>query len=80
MELDADLGEALWVLQRPPGRFDLRALTQDTRASLARVAGARAAFLATLDKPTRLVVEGRAVLLRRTLVPEDAYRDLPGTR
>jgi hypothetical protein len=31
-ELDADVAEALWVLDQPNGRFDLKAMERDTLA------------------------------------------------
>lgn len=41
MELDADLAEALRVLDQPRGRFDFKAMQRDTLASLARIPGTR---------------------------------------
>jgi hypothetical protein len=77
-ELDADFGEALWVLDQPPGRFDLAAMARDTLASLDRVPAAREAFLVLFDAPTRALLAARVESTRRMLSPEDAYLDIPG--
>src|SRR6266545_4837998 len=77
-ELDADFGEALWVLDQPPGKFDLAAMARDTLASLDRVPAAREAFLAVFDAPTRAQLGARAQATRSMLSPEDAYLDIPG--
>lgn len=77
-ELDADFAEALWVLDQPRGRFNLRAMVDDTLASLSRLAPARAAFLASFDEVTRALIEERARLMRRVLLPTDAYLEIPG--
>ena len=77
-ELDADLAEALWVLDQPPARFDLSALARDTLASLSRLASAREALLRTFDESTRAEIEERASLTRPLLSPQDAYLEIPG--
>ena len=77
-ELDADLAEALWVLDQPPGKFDWTAMARDTLASLTRVAAAREAFLAVFDASTRAQLEARVQGMRSVLTPSDAYLDIPG--
>lgn len=77
-ELDADLAEALWVLDQPRGRFDLSAMVADTLKSLGQLAGAREAFLASFDASTRAHVEAGAQATRTVLSPEDAYLEIPG--
>lgn len=77
-ELDADLAEALYVLDRRPGGMDWGAMIGDTRASLARLPAARAAFFATFDDATRAELEERACLTRDVLAPRDAYLEIPG--
>ena len=76
--MDADFAEALHVMDLSPGGIDVRAMLGDTEASLARVAAVRAEFLATLDGPTRKRLEARVPAVRATLVPQDAYIDIPG--
>ena len=77
-ELDADFAEALWVLDQPPGKFDLSAMARDTLASLSQLAAAREEFLAVLDESTRAQVEARVQALRGILAPEEAYLEIPG--
>lgn len=77
-ELDADLAEALWVLDQPRGRFDLSAMVADTLKSLGQLAGAREAFLASFDPSTREQIEAGAQATRTVLSPDDAYLEIPG--
>lgn len=77
-ELDADLAEALWVLDQPRGRFDLSAMVGDTLKSLGQLAGAREAFLASFDASTQAHIEAGAQATRTVLSPEDAYLEIPG--
>ena len=77
-ELDADLAEALWVLDQPRGRFNLSAMIEDTLASLNRIPPARAQFLASFDDATRAAIEERAQATRMVLAPSDAYLEIPG--
>jgi hypothetical protein len=77
-ELDADFAEALYVLDRPPGRLDWRAMIGDTRASLQRLQTARESFLARFDAATRAELEERAQRIRDALLPQDAYLEIPG--
>lgn len=77
-ELDADLVEALWVLDQPPGRFDLAAMAVDTMASLREIPGALRAFFALLNAPAQAELSICADVVRATLVPSDAYLQIPG--
>lgn len=78
LELDADYAEALWVLDQPPGAFDLTAMARDTVESLARLPPARRSFVALFDAATREVLEERVQTTRRRLSPNDAYLEIPG--
>src|SRR5882724_820377 len=77
-EPDADLAEALWVLDQPRGRFNLAAMIEDTLASLNRLVSARATFLASFDDDTKAAIEERAQATRTVLSPTDAYLEIPG--
>ncbi|MGQ0505771.1 MAG: hypothetical protein ACT4TC_10670 [Myxococcaceae bacterium] len=77
-ELDADFGEALWVLDRPRSNFDMAAMTRDTEASLARLPASTDAFLGRFDAWTRARLVERAAATRTTVQQEDAYLDIPG--
>lgn len=78
MELDADLAEALWVLDQPKGRFDLRAMERDTVATLARIPASRREVLALLSVDDRELVVQCEKLVRPSLAPHEAYTDVPG--
>lgn len=77
-ELDADLAEALWALDQPPGRLNMRAMQRDTEAALGELPGALRRFVATLDDESRRRLKANAPLVRAELRLEDAYTDIPG--
>ncbi len=77
-ELDADLAEALWVLDQPNGRFDMKAMAQDTEASLERIPAARDRVLALLTEDEREEVLDSISMVRANLAPEEAYLEVPG--
>jgi hypothetical protein len=77
-ELDADLAEALCVLDHPPAGLRWDAMLDDTRASLARLDDATADFLQTLTSARAHRCTARAAELRATLTIADAYFDIPG--
>lgn len=80
MELDADLGEALWVLQQPRSsrrRFDLDAMERDTLASLAEVPEARERVLALVAPGDREDLAACMAVVRPSLAREEAYTDVP---
>jgi hypothetical protein len=77
-ELDADLAEALHVMEQPSGRFDYAAMVRDTLASLDKLPAARERFLARFDAPTRVELAERVAATRGVLRPEEAYHSLPG--
>lgn len=78
MELDADLAEALWVLDQPKGRFDLHAMERDTLASIERIPAARDRVLALVGAEDREDLLSCVTLVRADLAPEDAYAEIPG--
>lgn len=77
-ELDADLAEALHVMDQPRGRFDYAAMARDTLASLERIPVAREKFLAGFDSVTRARLVERAVATRGVLRRAEAYYEIPG--
>jgi hypothetical protein len=77
-EIDADLAEALWVLDQPPARYNLRGMVSDTRDSLDRLPSATKEFFATLKPEDLAPLEQLALELRARLRPEEAYLDVPG--
>lgn len=77
-ELDADLAEALWVLDQPLGRFNVAAMTQDSLASIEAVLQTLAEFLETLSLGDRINLAKTMPAVRKSLSPEDAYNQIPG--
>jgi hypothetical protein len=69
--LDADFAEALHVMDVSPRDISVGAMLRDTEASLARIATARADFLAILEAPDRARLGARVPAVRATLLPED---------
>jgi hypothetical protein len=72
-ELDADLAEALWVLDQPVSRFDLNAMTRDTWASLEMIPSAVVDFLRLLSDAEREQLAPCMKAVRDSLVLADAY-------
>lgn len=77
-ELDADLAEALWVLDQPVGRFNVAAMTYDTMASIEAVFQTIAEFLETLPLGDRIRLSVTQRAIRGSLSREDAYNQIPG--
>ncbi len=76
-ELDADIAEALCVLDKP-GRFDLSAMTQDTMASLGAIPNALGSLLSLLNESEQRELSSCADVVRASLSPLVAYQDIPG--
>ena len=77
-ELDADLAEALWVLDQPLGRFNVEAMTQDSLASIEAILETLAEFLDTLPLGDRINLAKAMYAVRKSLSQEDAYNQIPG--
>lgn len=77
-ELDADLAEALWVLDQPVGQFDLTAMTYDTVGSLQAIATVTSSFLQRFSASARSELGSCALTVRATLLRSDAYLQIPG--
>jgi hypothetical protein len=78
MELDADFAEALWVLDQPPGGFNLEAMTRDTQSSLSDLPLAIEDYFSHLSPEEASDLHRAIPVVRATLRPEDAYIDIPG--
>lgn len=78
-ELDADCAEALWALDQPPGRFDLRAMLRDTLAALEQIPIDCTLFRRNLPPRARSIVASLEPVVRNSLDPREAYNMLPGT-
>lgn len=76
-ELDADLAEALHVLDFPTRGLDVRAMVADTRASLRRVPSTRQRFLTSLAPRASAPLERWIASIRPNLTREDARHSIP---
>jgi len=77
-ELDADLAEALGVLDKPLWRYNIRKMVRDTEASLGRIPAAMERFLGSLSEADRGALERRLPRARARLYPDEAYLEIPG--
>lgn len=77
-ELDADLAEALWGLDQPPGTLDLRLMLRDTLAALEQLPEASPRFRRNLPPRAHPTLARLEVTVRRTLRPTEAYSMVPG--
>jgi hypothetical protein len=77
-ELDADYGEALWALDQPPGRLNLRAMLRDTSAALERMPRMVAKFRKLLPSRTNARLPALERAIRENLNPREAYNMVPG--
>jgi hypothetical protein len=75
--LDADLAEALVVLDFPLRGIDVATMLTETLASLSRVPTARNDLLRGLAADTRSSLAQMQTQVRCALDPEDAYHSIP---
>ena len=76
--LDADCAEALWALDQPPGRLNVKTMLRDTLASLEQIPQAIARFRANLPSRAHLKLETLEPSIRQTLQSKEAYNQVPG--
>ena len=76
-ELDADFAEALHVLDFPMRGLDVRALVEDTRASLRRAPAIRRRFLAKLPFRATEPLQRWITTIRSKLMRDDARHAIP---
>jgi len=77
-ELDADYVEALWALDQPPGKLDLKPMLRDTLASLEQLPELSARFRNKLPRRTHPLLAQLEVTIRQSLLPVEAYNMVPG--
>ena len=77
-ELDADLAEALLVLDKPPPGLSVEAMLRDTFASLDALPEARERLLHLLPRSSCQPLAAHEANIRRTLTSQDAYHSIPG--
>ena len=77
-ELDADFVEALWGLDQPKGRLDVRAMLRDTLAALDQLPAATTRFRKHLHRRAHPTLANLETSIRTTLDPSEAYSMVPG--
>jgi hypothetical protein len=77
-ELDADCAEALWGLDQPTSSLDVKAMVQDTLASLDQLPAAREQVRHRLPPTVRLRVLKLEQIIRASLDRSEAYDQIPG--
>jgi hypothetical protein len=77
-ELDADYVEALWGLDQPPGKLNLRAMLRDTLAALEQLPAACCRFRKSLPLQAQPTLSELELTIRLNLNPAEAYNMVPG--
>jgi len=77
-ELDADCAEALWALDQPLGRLDMRLMLRDTLAALEQLPQAATRFRKNLPKRAHPILARLEVTARQSLLQAEAYNMVPG--
>jgi len=76
-ELDAELAEALWVLDQEQLEVDLVAMVRDLRVDLEELPNVCERLLGQLSESRELVLAVAATILN-SLPGREAYNDIPG--
>ena len=77
-ELDADFVEALWGLDQPPGKLNMRAMLRDTLAALSQLPAASARLRNNLPSQVHAPLAQLETAIRAKLHPVEAYNMVPG--
>ena len=77
-ELDADLAEALWVLDQDQPEVDLVAMVRDLRVDLEEIPKVCERLLGQLSESLRDRVLAVAATILDALPGREAYNDIPG--
>ena len=77
-ELDADFVEALWGLDRPPGKLNVKAMLRDTLAALEQLPAACSRLRNNLPPKVHLPLSQLELIIRSKLSPDGAYNMVPG--
>ena len=77
-ELDADYVEALWGLDQPPGKLNLRTMLRDTLAALEQLPAACSRFRKTLPSQVQPTLSQLELTNRINLSSTEAYNMVPG--
>ena len=77
-ELDADFVEALWGLDQPPGKLNMRVMLRDTLAALSQLPAASARLRNNLPSQVHAPLAQLETAIRAKLHPVEAYNMVPG--
>ena len=77
-ELDADFAEALWGLDQPPGKFNMKAMLRDTLAALEQLPAACSRLRNNLPRHVHLPLSQLELSVRTNLSTKEAYNMVPG--
>jgi hypothetical protein len=77
-ELDADFVEALWGLDQPPGKLNVKAMLRDTLAALELLPAACSRLRNDLPPTVHLPLSKLELAIRTNLNPDEAYHMVPG--
>jgi hypothetical protein len=77
-ELDADFVQALWGLDQPAGRLDVRAMLRDTLAALDQLPATTTRFRKNLSPRAHPTLAYLETSIRKMLNPREAYSMVPG--
>ncbi len=76
-ELDADYVEALWGLDQPPGKLNMKAMLRDTQAALDQLPTACAHLRKNLPPQAQPILLQLELTIRMNLNPAEAYNMVP---
>lgn len=77
-ELDADCVEALWGLDQPPGKLNLKSMLRDTLAALDQLPEASSRLRKNLPPQSLSTLSQLELAIRANLNPAEAYNMVPG--
>jgi hypothetical protein len=77
-ELDADYVEALWGLDQPRGKLNMRAMLGDTLAALEQLPAACSRLRKNLPSHAQPILAKLERTIRMDLHPAEAYNMVPG--
>jgi hypothetical protein len=77
-EFDADYAEALWALDQPPGRLNVKTMVRDTLASLNRLPEICTRFRRQLAPRAHPTLANLEKSIRESLDLREAYNGVPG--
>lgn len=77
-EMDADFVEALWGLDQPPGKLNVKAMLRDMLAALQQLPAAASRLRNNLPPSVHIPLSHLESTIRTNLSPDEAYNMVPG--